>query len=232
MSGPPHRPPHLWGDRAGVRAPRAADRRAAVDPGDLPPLPAADDEDASRRRRVTRRPSAEEDVVVGAAKREQSLGNVASAVTVITGDRIRRFGYRTVGEAVAGVAGAYLVDTRIVATIGIRGINILGDFNTRILVLVDGASVNEAWGSFAGVGFDSLVVDRRHRAHRGDPRPGLVGVRHERVLRHHQHRHARRHRDAARVGARRRQLDQRRRSRAPGFAGHGAPADPRHRAGR
>ena len=102
--------------------------------------------------------SAEEDVVVGAAKREQSLGNVASAVTVITADRIKRFGYRTVGEAVASVAGAYFEDTRIVATIGFRGINILGDFNTRILVLVDGASVNEGWGSFAGVGYGDLVA--------------------------------------------------------------------------
>ena len=37
--------------------------------------------------------------------------------------------------------------------VGIRGLQIPGDFNTRILVLVDGATVNEAWGPFAGVGF-------------------------------------------------------------------------------
>jgi outer membrane receptor for ferrienterochelin and colicins len=92
-----------------------------------------------------------------AAKREQSLGNVASAVTVISGDRLRRFGYRTVGEALASVAGVYLSDNRVSYTIGIRGLNIPGDFNTRILVLVDGASINDAWGSFAGLGFESLV---------------------------------------------------------------------------
>jgi outer membrane receptor for ferrienterochelin and colicins len=128
-----------------------------VDPGDLPPLPDAT-EDESSNVAILAAVSAEEDVVVGAAKREQSLGNVASAVTVITADRIKRFGYRTVGEAVASVAGAYFEDTRIVATIGFRGINILGDFNTRILVLVDGASVNEGWGSFAGVGYGDLVA--------------------------------------------------------------------------
>ncbi|HEU4611587.1 MAG TPA: TonB-dependent receptor, partial [Kofleriaceae bacterium] len=89
--------------------------------------------------------------------REQSLGNVASAVTVISGDRLRRFGYRTVGEALAAVAGVYLADNRVSYSIGIRGLNIPGDFNTRILVLIDGASVNEAWGSFAGLGFESLV---------------------------------------------------------------------------
>jgi iron complex outermembrane receptor protein len=101
--------------------------------------------------------AAEEDVVSGAAKREQSLGNVASAVTVISADRIKRFGYRTIAEAVAGVAGAYVEDTRIVSNLGFRGINITGDFNTRILILVDGATVNEAWGSFAGISFGSLV---------------------------------------------------------------------------
>ena len=128
----------------------------AVDPDDLPSLPPAEDEPSSSAT-VLAAASAEEDVVVGAAKREQSLGNVASAVTVISADRIRRFGYRTVGEAVASVAGAYLVDNRLSYSIGVRGLQIPGDFNTRLLVLVDGASVNEAWGAFAGVGFDSIV---------------------------------------------------------------------------
>jgi outer membrane receptor for ferrienterochelin and colicins len=128
-----------------------------VDPGDLPPLPAAEGEEVSSTATVLAASSVEEDVVVGAAKREQSLGNVASAVTVISGDRIRRFGYRTVGEAVASVAGVYLVDNRLSYSIGIRGLNIPGDYNTRILVLVDGASINEGWAAFAGLGFDNFV---------------------------------------------------------------------------
>ena len=99
--------------------------------------------------------SAEEDVVVGAAKREQSLGNVASAVAVISGDRIRRFGYRTIGEAVASVAGAYLVDNRLSYSIGIRGLQLPGDFNTRLLLLVDGATVNEPWNQYTGFGWDA-----------------------------------------------------------------------------
>ena len=81
---------------------------AAVDVADLPPLPAPTEEESASAS-VLAASSVEEDVVVGAAKREQSLGNVASAVTVVSGDRLRRFGYRTVGEAVAAVAGVYLV---------------------------------------------------------------------------------------------------------------------------
>jgi outer membrane receptor for ferrienterochelin and colicins len=128
----------------------------AVDVGDLPPLPPADAE-LSRTTAVFAATSAEEDIVVGAAKREQSLGNVASAVTVISADRIHRFGYRTIGEAVAAVAGLYLEDNRINASLGIRGLQIPGDFNTRILILVDGATINEAWGSSAGLGFENVV---------------------------------------------------------------------------
>jgi len=128
-----------------------------VDPADLPPLPAAEEEPSSSAT-VLAAANASEDVVSGAAKREQSLGNVASAVTVISGDRIRRFGYRTIGEAVSAVAGAYLENNRLVDSLGIRGLNIQGDFNTRILVLVDGATVNESWGSFAGVGWDTFVT--------------------------------------------------------------------------
>jgi outer membrane receptor for ferrienterochelin and colicins len=135
----------------------AAEPAPVVDPGDLPPLPAASEDEASSAATVLAAASAEEDVVVGAAKREQSLGNVASAVTVVSADRIRRFGYRTVGEAVAAVAGVYLVDNRLSYSIGIRGLNIPGDYNTRILVLVDGASINEGWGSFAGLGYDTFV---------------------------------------------------------------------------
>jgi outer membrane receptor for ferrienterochelin and colicins len=129
---------------------------AAVDPADLPPLPPADEE-LSSSATVLAAAAAEEDIVVGAAKREQSLGNVASAVTVVSADRIRRFGYRTVGEAVAAVAGLYLEDNRINASLGIRGLLIPGDFNTRILVLVDGATVNEAWGASSGLGFENVV---------------------------------------------------------------------------
>jgi iron complex outermembrane receptor protein len=135
---------------------RADDPDPVVDVSDLPPLPDASEAPASSAT-VLAASSVQEDVVVGAAKREQSLGNVASAVTVISADRIRRFGYRTIGEAIAGVAGAYLVDDRLAYSIGIRGLQIPGDFNTRLLVLVDGAQVNEAWGAFAGVGYESMV---------------------------------------------------------------------------
>jgi iron complex outermembrane receptor protein len=129
----------------------------AVDVDDLPALPATTDE-PSNAAAVMSAAAVEEDVVVGAAKREQTLGNVASAVTVISGDRLRRFGYRTLAEALRGVAGLFISDDHMTSRLGIRGLQILGDFNTRILVLVDGATVNEPWNQFAGLDWDSPVT--------------------------------------------------------------------------
>jgi outer membrane receptor for ferrienterochelin and colicins len=136
----------------------AQDAPPTVDLEDLPALPEPGEGEAASRVALVAAAEVEEDVVVGAGKREQSLGNVASAVTVISGDRLRRFGYRTVGEAIRGVAGVFLGDDRMTERIGIRGLHVLGDFNTRILVLVDGATVNEPWGHFAGVGWDAPIT--------------------------------------------------------------------------
>jgi outer membrane receptor for ferrienterochelin and colicins len=141
----------------GLGGARAEAPPAVVDVDDLPPLPAAEGERASTAA-VTSAADVEEDVVVGAAKREQTLGNVASAVTVISADRLRRFGYRTLGEALRGVAGLFVADDHITSRLGIRGMQILGDFNTRILVLVDGATVNEPWDQFVGLDWDLPVT--------------------------------------------------------------------------
>jgi iron complex outermembrane receptor protein len=135
-----------------------ADDEPIVEIADLPPLPPPDESAEAAEAALLAASAVEEDVVVGAGKREQSLGNVASAVTVISGDRLRRFGYRTVGEAIRSVAGVFVADDRMVDRVGIRGLQVLGDFNTRILVLVDGATVNEPWAQFAGVGWDAPIA--------------------------------------------------------------------------
>lgn len=132
-----------------------ADDVARVEVEDLPPLPDERSDAAQTNLAVLSATAFEEDVVVGAAKREQSLGNVASAVTVVSGDRIRRMGYRTVAEALRSVAGVYVDDDHMYDRIGVRGLQVLGDFNTRWLLLVDGATVNEPWNQFTGFGWDA-----------------------------------------------------------------------------
>lgn len=142
--------------QARAEGPPSAEPGAALDVIDLPELGELDEAtpDAAALLAAV---AASEDRVTGAAKREQSLGNVASAVTVISGDRLRRMGARTVGEAIATAAGLHLVDDRLSTRVNIRGIQPLGDFNTRILVIIDGTSVTENWSHLSGVGYDVAV---------------------------------------------------------------------------
>jgi outer membrane receptor for ferrienterochelin and colicins len=141
-----------------IATPVRADEPPAVDVEDLPALPDAGDLGAGGKVALASASDVAEELVTGAAKREQSLGNVASAVTVVSGDRLRRFGYRTVAEALRAVVGLYVVDDRMTERLGVRGLQVLGDFNTRILVLIDGATINEPWNQFAGIGWDLPVT--------------------------------------------------------------------------
>ena len=125
-----------------------ADDEPAIPVRELPPFPDVEATARVSEVGVYGASQSEEETVVGAAKREQSLGTVASAVTVITADQLRRYGYRSLADALRGLAGVYVVDDRMVERVGVRGLQLLGDSNTRILILIDGTSLNEPWASF------------------------------------------------------------------------------------
>ena len=65
--------------------------------------------------------------VVGASKREQSAADAPASVSVVTGEDIREYGYRSLGEILAGVRGLYVTTDRAYQFLGIRGMNRHGD---------------------------------------------------------------------------------------------------------
>jgi len=101
--------------------------------------------------------------VTGVSKFEQKSTDAPSSVTVITADEIKRYGYRTLADVLQSVQGFYVSYDRNYAFLGARGIN-LGDFNSRILLLVDGHRVNNNMtdGAFIDTAFilDIDLVDR------------------------------------------------------------------------
>jgi outer membrane receptor for ferrienterochelin and colicin len=81
--------------------------------------------------------------VYSASKHEQSVSNAPSSITVITADEIQRYGYRTLADILEAVRGFYITSDRYQSYVGVRGFGRLGDWNSRILLLVDGHRIND-----------------------------------------------------------------------------------------
>ncbi len=81
--------------------------------------------------------------VTAASKFALRLSESASSATVIGADEIRMLGYRTLAEALQSVRGLVVSSDRTYSYLGVRGYAAAGDYNTRILLLIDGNRVND-----------------------------------------------------------------------------------------
>lgn len=92
--------------------------------------------------------------VSAASKYEQRVSQAPASVTILTAEEITRFGYRNLQEALESVRGFYVTDDHNYPYLGVRGFSRPSDYNNRILLLVNGQSVNEyVWGG-APIGTD------------------------------------------------------------------------------
>ncbi|MGA2365413.1 MAG: TonB-dependent receptor plug domain-containing protein, partial [Steroidobacteraceae bacterium] len=81
--------------------------------------------------------------VVGASKYEQKQSQIGAAVSVITREEIKAFGWRTLDQALASLPGVYVTYDRQFTYLGVRGFGLPGDYNTRVLVTINGNRVND-----------------------------------------------------------------------------------------
>src|SRR5580704_18317398 len=85
----------------------------------------------------------EVDSVYGASGYKQKVTEAPASVTIITADDIQRYGYRTLADVLRHVPGFYVNYDRNYSYVGVRGFNRPGDYNTRVLILVDGHGMND-----------------------------------------------------------------------------------------
>lgn len=81
--------------------------------------------------------------VYAASRREQKSTEAPASVTIVTSEQIRRYGWRTMTDILGGVRGFYVSKDRNYDAVGVRGFLRPGDFNLRILQLVDGHRMND-----------------------------------------------------------------------------------------
>lgn len=94
--------------------------------------------------------------VYGASRHVQKVTHAPSSVSIVTADEIRRFGWRTLGEVLRSMRGIQVADDRNYAYVGVRGFQRPGDYNTRVLVLIDGHRMNDAVYDGSYVGRDTI----------------------------------------------------------------------------
>jgi outer membrane receptor for ferrienterochelin and colicins len=95
--------------------------------------------------------------VYSASKRMQSTSDAPSSVTVVTADEIQKYGYRTLADILQSVRGFYMTSDRLYSYVGVRGFTRLGDWNSRILLLVDGHRINDNIDGHGMLGTEFLV---------------------------------------------------------------------------
>jgi outer membrane receptor for ferrienterochelin and colicins len=81
--------------------------------------------------------------VFSASRHLEEARGAPAAVSVVTAEEIATFGWRTLGDVLNSVRGFYTANDRNYTYLGVRGLLRSGDFNSRILLLLNGHRLND-----------------------------------------------------------------------------------------
>lgn len=99
-----------------------------------------------------------------ASKFPQKTLEAPASVTIVTAADIKSYGYRTLADLLNSVRGMNVAYDRNYSYLGVRGSGRAGDFNSRILLMVDGYRINDPIYDQALIGsefpLDMDLVDR------------------------------------------------------------------------
>ncbi|MBK8815312.1 MAG: TonB-dependent receptor [Methylococcaceae bacterium] len=82
--------------------------------------------------------------VYSASKYEQKVTKAPASVSIVTADEIKKYGYRTFGQILSSLRGFYNTSDRAYGYAGARGFGLPSDYNSRLLLLIDGHRFNDS----------------------------------------------------------------------------------------
>src|SRR6266581_2300683 len=95
--------------------------------------------------------------IFGASKYEQKPTEAPASISIVTSDEIQRYGYRSLVEILRSVGGFYATYDRNYSYVGVRGFDRPGDYDTRVLLLLDGHRLNDNVYDQAAIGTESFI---------------------------------------------------------------------------
>ncbi len=102
--------------------------------------------------------------VFGASRYEQRISDAPASINIITSEDIKRYGYRTIADILNGLPGLHVTYDRNYNYPGLGGFLRQGDYNTKMLLLVDGHRINNNIYDTATIGrefiLDVDLIDR------------------------------------------------------------------------
>ena len=102
--------------------------------------------------------------VYSASKYEQKVTKAPASISIVTGDEIKKYGYRTFGQILSSLRGFYNTSDRAYGYAGARGFGLPSDYNSRLLLLIDGHRFNDnmfdAFDTSEGFPVDVDIIER------------------------------------------------------------------------
>lgn len=95
--------------------------------------------------------------VYAASKSLQDVSRAPASVTIVTADEIRQQGYRTLADILRSVRGFFVTYDRDYSYVGVRGFQRPGDYNGRVLLLLNGHRLNDTIYEQALLGTESPI---------------------------------------------------------------------------
>jgi iron complex outermembrane receptor protein len=95
--------------------------------------------------------------VQSASKIASQISIAPSAVSIVTAEDIKAYGYRTLAEILESMRGLYISNDHSYSYLGGRGYGRPGDFTGRIMLLLDGNQVNNNIYNSAGLDYAGII---------------------------------------------------------------------------